>query len=284
MILVSKLSFLFQIICFLFITTVSYSQKAIITEIVDTNPISKEKYVFPFVTIPGNKPSTTKINKLLQDEALQIDSSGYKKSIFENIWERENLTGGFDGWTYTDFEYTILSNTDHYVCLSISFVGGKHVQQSTLYFLFDNRTGENVQFVNILNSDGQKWLVNEMVKNKRNQIQKLLPSLEDSLKLQPNPLNKYDSLSREDIIEEIQMYKSCLEEKLASYLSECDSFDYFTLYIKDEIFYAEGIGCANSWNQQRLDEIGENKFSIHLKEFAQYLTPYGKKLLLSKSN
>jgi hypothetical protein len=265
----------------LFITTVSYSQKAIITEIKDTNPISKEKYVFPFVTIPGNKPSTTKINKLLQDEALQIDSSGYKKSIFENIWERENLTGGFDGWTYTDFEYTILSNTDHYVCLSISFVGGKHVQQSTLYFLFDNRTGENVQFVNILNSDGQKWLISEMVNTQKKRIQKLLPSLEDSLKLPSNPLYQYDSLRREDINDEYHMYISCLEKKLALFLSDSDSFEYLTLYIKDEILIAEGIGCANSWNGQRLDELGDLKFSIPIKEISQYLTPYGKKLFLS---
>ncbi len=277
-----KLSIFLQSICFLFIITTSYSQKAIIKEIRETHPIYKVKNVFPVVTIPSNISSTKKINKVLQEDALYIDSTGYKKSIFEVVWDKENENS--PGWVYYDFKYTVLSNTDHYLDLVISFEGGKHAQQSNLYYLFDNNTGENVLFAKVLTSEGKKWLVNEMVKNKRNQIQKLHPSLKDSLKLQPNPLNKYDSLSRKDIIEEIQMYKSCLEEKLASYLSDSDSFDYFTLYIKDEILYAEGIGCANNWNQQRLDEIGENKFSKHLKEIAHYLTPYGKKLLLSKSN
>jgi hypothetical protein len=278
---VSNLSILLQFFFFLLITTTSYSQKAIITEIRDINPSNKEKYVFPLVTIPSNNTSTKKINKIMQEEVLYLDSTGYKKSIFEVAWDRENVNS--PGWTYYNFEYKVLSNTDHYVCLRISFVGGKHAQQSTLYYLFDNTSGENVQFVNILNSEGQKWLISEMVNTQKKRIQKLLPSLEDSLKLPPNPLYQYDSLSKEDINKEIQMYKSCLESKLATYLSDSDSIEYIALYIKEEMLIAEGIACADSWNSQRLDELGDCLYSIPLKRISQFLTPYGKKLLLSMS-
>lgn len=281
MILVSKLSFLLQTICFLFITTSSYSQKAIITEIKDTNPISKEKYVFPFVTIPGNKSSTKNINKLLQDEALQIDSSGYKKSIFENIWERENLTGGFDGWTYTDFEYKVLSNTDHYVSLSISFIGGRHPYLSTIYFLFDNRNGENIKFNKILTPEGQKWLVNTLVRSQKLRIENYLPSLDDSLKLPRNSLNPNDSTNREYFQEQFELYKRCLEETMS--LFEAFGIEDLLLYVKEGKLRIDKFGCGRSWNDIRLDELGDYKFSIPITEIPQYLTPYGKKLLMSHS-
>ena len=271
----SKLSFLLQTICFLFITTSSYSQKAIIKEIIETNPIRKEQNVFPLVTILGNNTATKKINKTLQEDLLYLDSTGYKKSIFEIAWDRENENN--PGWEYTDFEYKVYSNTAHHLCLSVSFVGGKHVETQTVNYLFDNSTGENIELSKILTPDGQKWLLNQLVSTQKKRIQQLLPILEDSLKRPPNPLYQYDSLSREDFKEEIQLYKSCLEDYLKSYFSDGNSVEYLTFYIEEEMLIAEGFACGN----RGFDELGEVKFSRPLKAISQYLTATGKKLLLA---
>lgn len=150
---VSGLPKLFKVIGLLFITSVGLSQKAIITETKNTNPVSKEKYVFPIITIPGRPASTSKINAILQDELLEIDSTGFKRSIFENVWRDPDARSGH--WVFTDFSYEILSNANSYTSLSISFTGGKHDQNQTLYFLFDNSGGNKVAFKELLTPAGR---------------------------------------------------------------------------------------------------------------------------------
>ncbi len=246
-----------------------------IKEIIETNSRKKAKSVFPIVTIPANISSSKKINSVLQEEALDIDTTGYEKSIFEVAWNKDHKNSS--GWEYNYFDYEVLSNTDRYLDLVISFAGGKHEQTQALYFLFENRTGKKIELANLITSEGKKWLLNQLVSTQKKRIQKLLPTLEDSLKWPPNPLYQYDSLSREDFKEEIQMYKSCLEDKLVSYLSDRDIFEYLTLYIKDEMLITEGCACGN----RGFDELGEVKFSRPLKAISQYLTATGKKLLLA---
>ena len=275
----SKLSIFLQSICFLFITTISYSQKAIIKEIIETNPIRKEQNVFPLVTIPRNNTATKKINKTLQEDLLYLDSTGYKKSIFEIAWDRENENN--PGWEYTDFKYKMYSNTAHYFCLSVSFVGGKHLETQTEYFLFDNSIGENIKLSKILTSDGQKWLVKSMTKAQRERVKKFLPSLEDSLKKYINYKNEMDSLNNEYYQESYDLYKRCFEETISEF--NTDYIDYLVFYIQDNKLFAEGFSCATNNNRQPFDELGEYKFSIYLTELSQYLTPVGKKLFLAST-
>ncbi|MEQ1624456.1 MAG: hypothetical protein ABL870_07185 [Sediminibacterium sp.] len=129
------------------------TQKAIITEIKEIHPIRKEINVFPIIQIPGNKKVSFLMNQKMREEALYLDSTGFKKSIFEVAWYGDDDKNPY--WEYDDFEYEIFSNTARFINLSISFVGGKHSQFQTLYFLFDTKTGEDISFKKILNSEGK---------------------------------------------------------------------------------------------------------------------------------
>ncbi len=263
----------------LFTTSISFSQIANIKEIKEVNPIRKERNIFPLVTIPGNTLATKRINKTLQEDLLYLDSTGYKKSIFEIVWDRENKNN--PGWEYTDFEYKLYSSTAHYFCLSVSFVGGKHVETQTEYFLFDNSTGENIKLSKFLTTDGKKWLVKSMINGQRERVKKFLPSLGDSLKKYINPKNEIDSLNSEYYQETYDLYKRCIEETISEF--DTDYIDYMVFYIQDNTLFAEGFSCATTWNGQRLDELGEYKFSMHLTELFQYFTPVGKKLFLASA-
>ena len=273
----SRMKYYIQTGFLLFATTVSFSQIAIIKEIKEVNPIRKEQNVFPLVTIPGNISATRRINKTLQEDLLYSDSAGFKKSIFEIVWDRENKNN--PGWEYTDFEYKLYSNTSHYSCLSVSFVGGKHLQTQTEYFLFDHSTGKNIKLSKILTSDGQKWLVKSMANAQRNRFKKLLPSLEDSIKKYINPKNEMNKSNGEYYQDAYDLYKQCIAEPIREFDSEY--IDDLTFYIQNNKLFVEGFGCAHSWNGQRLDVLGDFKFSARLTELSQYLTPVGKKLFLS---
>jgi hypothetical protein len=269
---------LLQCFCILLLPFFGKTQKAIITEIKEMHPLKKEINVFPVIQIPGNKKVSFLINQKLREEALYLDSTGFKKSIFEIAWFRDDSNNPY--WEYDDFEYEVFSNTARFLNLSILFSGGKHCQSQTLYFLFDTKTGEDISFKKILNSEGQKWLIQKMVELQKQRIRKILPALRDSIQLPPNPKNPYDSLSKDDFQREYEMYERCLTSSLPSYLTYPDALDYFEIYLKDNILNVKGCACAGNWNTQRLDELGDAKFQLPVKEIEHFLTEMGRRLML----
>ncbi|MDB5210947.1 MAG: hypothetical protein JWQ30_1774, partial [Sediminibacterium sp.] len=167
------------IFIFVFSAQTIFAQKAIIKEISEISPFSKMKYVFPQIIIPGNKTAENKINKKLQEDILDMGPPGYQKSIFEDIWE---LEGESDGrWVFINFSYEIFSSTDQYLCLSISFTGGKYDQDQTYMFVFDTFTGEVVELKKLLNPKGKKWLIEAISVGRTKRVIKEMTVLKDSM-------------------------------------------------------------------------------------------------------
>ena len=241
------------------------------------HPLKKEINVFPVIQIPGNKKVSFLINQKLREEALYLDSTGFKKSIFEIAWFRDDNNNPY--WEYDDFEYEVFSNTARFLNLSILFSGGKHGQSQTLYFLFDTKTGENISFNKVLNSEGQKWLIQKMVELQKQRIRKILPALRDSIQLPPNPKNLYDSLSKDDFQREYEMYERCLTSSLPSYLTDPDALDYFEIYLKDNILNVKGCACAGNWHQMRIDNLSDATLKLPVKEIERFLTEKGRRLI-----
>ncbi|MBX9734921.1 MAG: hypothetical protein K2X37_12740 [Chitinophagaceae bacterium] len=254
----------------------AFSQQAIITRIKAVNPATKEKEFFPLIQIPGNKTATKKINKLIREENLYLDSTVFKKSIFEAAWNKDNLNN--PGWEYDSFNYTVFSNTDKYICLLISFVGGKQLLTQEAYYLFDNVSGDKVNYKQVINIEGQSWIVDTMASIQKRRVEKLLPALLDSLKIPFVPKDAEDSIEGNYFQKEYDMYKACIESKIPSYSS--DNIEYLDMYIKNDTLFAKGLSCLWSPYSLAYDELGEVEFSISIKSIDKLLTPYGRKLLL----
>ncbi len=248
------------------------TQKVIIKEIRDTSPFTKDKYVFPLIVIAGNKTAEDKINSQMQDEILGVGKEGIKQSIFEHVWKELNSENDM-GWNFHEFSYKIYSNTNRYLCLSITYVGGKHEQTQVVKYLFDIATGNKIELKQLLNSEGNSWLAGTMSAERNKKIRKELAELKD--RMQQHQTTK-DSLMKEDDEKAIQLFKACLERKPADI--DIEDFDF---YIKDAKLFIEGGDCASSWGQERLVG-GEYKFSKYIGELQQYLSAYGKKLLLGQ--
>jgi hypothetical protein len=249
------------------------AQKAIITKISSVNPNTKEKEFFPVIKIPGNKIATKKINKLIREEALYLDSTGFKKNIFEVAWDRNNPNN--PSWEYDSFDFKVYSNKENYTCLQISFVGGKHAQMQEIFYFFDNANGNKISYEQLIDSPGQKWLVDTMTIIGKRRIEKLMPSLLDSLKVPFIPKDDEDSLQGSDFQKEYEMYKACLE-----YDHVPSDFEYLSMFVNDNFLFVTGFGCAENWHELRLDELGDVRISININSIDRFLTPYGRKLLL----
>lgn len=268
---------LVQCFCILLLPFFGKTQKAIITEIKEMHPLKKEINVFPVIQIPGNKKVSFLINQKLREEALYLDSTGFKKSIFEIAWFRDDNNNPY--WEYDDFGYELFSNTDNFINISILFSGGKHGQSQTLYFLFDTKTGEDISFNRILTKQGQEWLSAKMVALQKKRIQQFLPELKDSIQM-ARTLHSKDTSYIEDFQSEYDIYESCLTSSLPSYLTDPDALDYFEIYIKDNFLNVKGCACAGNWNSQRLDELGDAKLQLPVKVIEQFLTEMGRRLIL----
>lgn len=266
-----------QCFCILLLPFFGKTQKAIITEIKEMHPLKKEINIFPVIQIPGNKKVSFLINQKLREEALYLDSTGFKKSIFEVAWLRDDNKNPY--WEYDDFGYELFSNTDNFINLSILFSGGKHGQSQTLYFLFDTKTGEDISFNRILTKQGQEWLAAKMVALQKKRIQQFLPELKDSIQM-AGTIHGKDSSYKEDFQREYEMYERCLTSSLPSYLTDPDALDYFELYLKDNILNVKGCACAGNWHQMRFDDLSDATLKLPVKEIERFLTEKGRRLIL----
>ncbi len=242
------------------------SQRAVIKEITDINPISKEKYVFPSVIIPNNDSSSQKINNKMRSAVLDI-GGGWSKSIFENVWKTNEDDGH---WVYTDFSYTVLDNTNNLLSMSISFDGGKHNFTSTYYFVFDNKTGDKINIKDLFTNEGQNVLVDTLSQRKTLAIQNEIKQLQDSLQ-KHQILNSNEQQMDKD---EIELYQSCLDRDLLT------EIEYLDFYIEKGVLFIKIEGCASGYNRN-LDELGDFSFSFKMRDLLPYLSKYGRKVLVN---
>lgn len=256
---------LLAILSFVLLAQSVFAQKAIIKEIREIAPYSKKQYVFPLINIPGNKKAENKINKKLQQAALNLDTSGYKKSIFEEVWEVPDPNDS--RWVFTDYSYKIY-NTSRCLCLSISFVGGKHREYQTRTFFFDTFTGEQVMLEKFLNNAGKKWLVETITTGRDKKVRKELAIVKDSIR-------KHRHIQNAEIEDDdegaLRLFTDCL--------GRTDAIADYIFYLHDDRLFIEGTPCNDGWNALRLGGGVHYAFSRRITDIQPYLSTYGKQLL-----
>jgi len=251
-------------ILFSYISNQCLCQKAIIKEIHDKNTITNEKYIFPLVIIPGNKISSEKINTTLRAEALQIPYGTSEKSIFENVWKTND---GDNHWVLHDFLYHILSNGGNFISMSISFEGGKRDANSTLYFMFDTKSGNKIKIEDLFIEEGKKKLEDSLSAAKIATIKAEISNLRDSL--QKRLAGNSDEIGRYK--EVIQLYQRCLENDLLT------STEYLKFYVKKHKLYVIVEQCSPGMDRA-LDDLGRFLFPFKLNNLQPYLSIYAKRL------
>lgn len=264
------------IFLFVFYTHDILAQKAIIKEVIEIAPVSKEKYIFPVISIPGNVKAADKINKQMQADPLAMGDGGYKESIFEHIWIKANGENDF-GWVFHDFSYKVYSSTDHYLCLSISFEGGKYEQDQTFTFLFDTFTGDQIKLQKLLNPKGKKWLIDAISGGRIRRVRREMAILKDSI--QKREL-RHSVEDEDDDEEALRLCKSCLEKDPVS----DETLEYYELILSDDRFFVTGSPCSDGRNAMRLIGLLNYKIMRRIKDIEQFLSPYGKKLLLHSAH
>ncbi|MES2330583.1 MAG: hypothetical protein V4539_13350 [Bacteroidota bacterium] len=254
------------LITILLFTHSVFAQKAIIKEIREIAPYSKKQYIFPLISIAGNKHAENKINKKLQEEALNLDTPGYKKSIFEEVWEVPESDGR---WVYTDYSYKIY-NTSRCLCLSISFVGGKHREYQTRTFFFDTFTGEQVMLEKLLNNKGKKWLVETITTGRNRKVRNELAIVKDSIR---KHRHIHNAEMEDDDEGALRIFTECL--------GRTDDIADYVFYLHENRLFIEGSPCNDGWNALRLGGGVNYAFSKHITAIQPYLSVYGKQLLQS---
>jgi hypothetical protein len=180
------------------------AQYAIINTIKQTNPKSKEVYIFPKVVLPKKKIASKKINNSLL-EFLGVENGEYKKSIFEHVWERNNENFN---WVYHDLNFKAVGNTNKILAINFWATFGKHNTENTEHYLFNNKTGSSI-ILNALIAESKKKALAKLLYNKKDSIIKsFFLSVKDSLELHTKLGD--DANIKKDLYQ-LDVYDRCLE-------------------------------------------------------------------------
>ncbi|WP_208155390.1 hypothetical protein [Winogradskyella pelagia] len=228
----------------------------------ETNPLyENQSYEFPFLS-GSNKVINDKINSIIISDLLDIEMGNEKLSIFENVWSTEK--NKIPRLAFLKYKTEIL-NSEIY---SVSFFGegcGAYCEefQSTYTFLLEN--GEQLNLENILSDSGQKRLLAELIKYKRELLDKAILSVENDMQ------NVNATKSDLEVFQmEIGLYKNCF--------LNYKSLEHFRFVPSDNVIDIYIDRCANHASRA-LDNVGITKFQLKINEWENEFTELGKSLI-----
>lgn len=249
----------FTLLIFTCFTYIAIGQNAIIKEISRTNPITKEIYIFPKITLPASYINSQKINTLLRYDILYLEKETKDKRIFNEVWmTKKQMT------QVGNISYVIKQNDNKFLSLSISAEGcGAYCEGFTKDYTFNAQTGNILTIDSIFTKEGFKMLVDSLNINKVELIKAKLDEATDSL-IHNSTQNNPEAIEYYTYM--IELYQSCLESKIElSYISG--------FIIQDGKLSLSTSRCSAHYNQN-VDEIGEFEYSLYLENWKNYLTPF----------
>jgi hypothetical protein len=224
----------------------------VITELTDTTSSGKV-YSFPVFASDESHKSHEKINRTLQLAELELIVGEQDSSIFEKIWPEE---GSFFGTT--ELQLRIIQNTNKFLTLEFSKEGcGAYCEWYSSYYNFDAQTGEQIETDTLFTKDGLKELARIIIEARRQLIRENIIE---------NPVEQEDREANE-------MFEDCLNR-----MNE-DHFHWGKFYIDRDKIHFIGERCSNH-AMRALDVIDEFDNVMSFAELEEYLSDYGKKLLL----
>ena len=239
-----------------------FVQKYEITKLTETNPrFENQTYDFPLLS-GTNQTINDRINSFIITDLQDIKMGSENESIFENVWSTEE--NKIPRLAFLKYKTEIL-NSEIY---SVSFFGegcGAYCEefQTTYTFLLEN--GNQLNLENILSVSGQKRLLAEIIKYKRELLDKAINEIEYGIQN-----DKIDESAVEIFRMEIALYKNCyLNYKTLEYFRFVPSNDIIDIYIER---------CANHANRA-LDIVGITKYQLKISEWENEFTELGKNLI-----
>ncbi len=239
-----------------------FGQEFEITKLTETNPRFKNQtYNFPLLS-GTNQIINDKINSFIISDLLDIKMGSENESIFENVWSTEE--DKIPRLAFLKYKTEIL-NSEIY---SVSFFGegcGAYCEefQSTYTFLMEN--GEQLNLENILSTSGQQRLLAEIIKYKRELLDKAILRVENEMQNVNTSKSELEAFQME-----IGLYENCfLNYKTLEYFRFVPSDNVIDIYIGR---------CANHANRA-LDNVGTTKFQLKISEWENEFTELGKNLI-----
>lgn len=256
---------IFRIIILVF--SISTNAQINIKKITATNPYQKKiKYEFPFIVSNANKKAAEKINDSLTLDFLDINRKKVKKSIFENVWGKSKD----DIIPMSDVSYKVLYNSGNIISLSINAEGcGAYCESFTRYFSYNTKTGNKIRITDLLNKSGLKLLTDSILARKQKTLENKLQEIEDSLETASVQANND---SKEYFLQMKELYENCRTESVQLQIN------YFEFYLtKTQLFFITDR-CSAHYNRA-VDELDNFTFAFFIKEWNQFLTPVGRKII-----
>jgi hypothetical protein len=255
---------LYVVICLLF-PVFSFGRQVTIRTIKGQSPVRQIDYAFPHIVYGANKTVATKINHALITDFLEIDPKKVRKSIFEAVWPQEGV--GIPAFL-SEISWETHTNTSKLFSLAISAEGcGAYCEPFTNYYSFDLKTGKLLALDQLFTQEGQRRLLDSVNLLKKHELQTAVKHLQVSLQ---------DTAQKEDherAKEAIEMYQECLE------LGGVESIQDLSFHLKANSLLIH-IGRCSAHVNRALDDVGDFEFSFRLANLKQYLTPYGRQLLM----
>lgn len=250
------------IILFFFCFSSSFGQYFTVEIVTGESPYNKQfAFVFPVVKRSSNTDAANAINKALTKDVLGIEWGTQKRSIFENIWGKQEM----DIASVSDISFNVINNDARFFCISISATGcGAYCEDWTRYYVFESSTGYPISSVQLFTGQGLQNII-DSVKFKREIILRkqieLLKSTMDKIPLSPDDKDNYRQA--------ISLMDQCSTQNLSGkYLN-------YSLDQLQIVFHVEK--CLP--HVIRSLESNVYDFTFDIKSLQDYLTDYGKSLL-----
>jgi hypothetical protein len=220
---------------------------------------SSEQYQFPM--LEGNSEISSKINSIIINDLLDLDTNKPHKSIFKNVWSTEEKL--MPSLSFLKYKVTIL-NSKLYSVTFYTESCGAYCEEFSISYNFDLLNGKEIIIDSILTDSGKKSLL-EKLNNQREK--KLKKAIEELKKEQTS------NTEENDLEERIELLQSCLEKTSITSLEFID----FKFEKKNINLFSDR--CSNH-AMRALDEVGRFEYSFKIDEINNLLNKYGKQILI----
>lgn len=244
-----------------------FGQNLEIEPIIEKNP-NFENHHYEFPLLKGkNEAITHSINNYLTSNFLDIQWGSQKESIFENVWATPSNSIPM----LNDLSYKIHTLNDKIYALTLSAEGcGAYCEYFNQSFTFDIQTGKVIHQDTLFTEKGKAALLELLKTRKSKKILKWIDNLSDTL-----AQKTLSDEERADYKYAIELYQECVSNV------EFHSLRYLDIRITATNFTIYSSPCFSHVNRA-LDELGTFKFDFITEEIKEWLSDYGRSVLLSK--
>jgi hypothetical protein len=241
---------------------ICFAQTVKIQTITQTNPITREVYIFPKV-VSSNTLAAQRMNNTMRMDLLTETKNVKDADIFKEVWTTKDKPMA----QLNEIAFEKIAVNPIYICLSISAEGcGAYCEGFTRYYMFNTKTGNLLTPDSIFNKDGINFILKTINNYKAEMINSQLKLIEDSLR-SPKAKDKENFTDMKD------MYTDCLQ-----YKTDPGDISSMTFFIKGNSLTVI-TGRCSPHALMALDELWEFKNEFRLKEMTKLLSKFGLALI-----